>query len=77
MSYIIYLMYTKTNYNIRFKRYSLFFKALENLKRYCGNSSTSYLCQRIPMGSNLSPSVWQSYINAISIDCKAESIVRQ
>ena len=27
--------------------------------------SASYLYQRIPMGLNISPAVWQSYINAI------------
>ena len=38
-------------------------------KRYCGilpySGSASYLHQRIPMGLNISPSIWQSYINAI------------
>ena len=37
--------------------------------RYCGIllyfGSTSYLYQRMPMGLNISPSIWQSYINAI------------
>ena len=41
----------------------------ENSKKYCGRlpyfGSTSYLYQRMPMGSNISPSIWQSYINAI------------
>ena len=41
----------------------------ENSKKYCGIlpyfGSTSYLYQRIPMGLNISPAVWQSYINAI------------
>ena len=41
----------------------------ENLKRYCGIlpyfGSKSYLYQRMPMGLNISPSIWQSYINAI------------
>ena len=27
--------------------------------------SASYLYQRMPMGLNISPSIWQSYINAI------------
>ena len=40
-----------------------------NSKRYCGLlpyfGSTSYLYQRMPMGLNISPSIWQSYINAI------------
>ena len=38
-------------------------------KKYCGIlpyfESTSYLHQRMPMGLNISPAVWQSYINAI------------
>ena len=41
----------------------------ENSKRYCGIlpyfSSTSYLYQRMPMGLNISPSIWQSYMNTI------------
>ena len=43
-----------------------------NSKRYCGIlryfSSSSFLYQRMPMGLNISPSIWQSYINAI-LDC--------
>ena len=35
-------------------------------KRYCGIlpyfGSASYLYQRMPMGLNISPSIWQSYI---------------
>ena len=38
---------------------------LDNLKRYCGIlpyfGSASYLYQRIPMGLNISASIWQSY----------------
>ena len=41
----------------------------ESSKKYCGIlpyfGSTSYLYQRMPMGLNISPTVWQSYINAI------------
>ena len=41
----------------------------ESSKKYCGIlpyfGSTSYLYQRMPMGLNISPAVWQSYINAI------------
>ena len=37
--------------------------------KYCGKlpyfGSASYLYQRMPMGLNISPTVWQSYINAI------------
>ena len=44
----------------------------EDSKRYCGIlpyfGSSSYLYQRMPMGLNISPSIWQSYINAI-LDC--------
>ena len=44
----------------------------ENSKKYCGiqpfSSNSSYLYQRMPMGLNISPSIWQSYINAI-LDC--------
>ena len=41
----------------------------ENSKKHCGIlpyfGSTSYLYQRMPLGLNISPAVWQSYINAI------------
>ena len=41
----------------------------ENSKTYCGIlsyfGSTSSLYQRMPMGLNISPAVWQTYINAI------------
>ena len=44
----------------------------ENSKKYCGIlpyfGSTSYLYQRMPMGLNISPSIWQLHINAI-LDC--------
>ena len=44
----------------------------ENSRIYCGIlpyfGSSSYLYQRMPMGLNISPSIWQSYINAI-LDC--------
>ena len=43
-----------------------------NSKKYCGIlpyfGSASYLYQRMPMGWNISPSIWQSYINVI-LDC--------
>ena len=48
------------------------FRLSEISKRYCGIlpyfGSTSYLYQRMPMGLNISPSSWQSYINTI-LDC--------
>ena len=41
----------------------------EDSKRYCRIlpyfGSTLYLYQRMPMGLNISPSIWQSYINAV------------
>ena len=41
----------------------------ESSKKYCGIlqffGSMSYLYQRMPMGLNISPAVWQPYINAI------------
>ena len=44
----------------------------ENSRKYCGIlpyfGSSSYLYQRMPMGLNILPSIWQSYINAI-LDC--------
>ena len=44
----------------------------EEAKKYCGIllhfGSTSYIYQRMPMGLNISPSIWQSYINVI-LDC--------
>ena len=47
-------------------------RLLENSKRYCGVLpyfiSASCLYQRMPMGLNISPSIWQSYINA-NLNC--------
>ena len=44
-------------------------RLMESSKKYCGIlpyfGSASYLYQRMPMGLNISPAVWQSYINAI------------
>ena len=41
----------------------------ENSKKYCGIlpyfGSASYLYQTMSMGLNISPAIWQSYINAI------------
>ena len=49
-----------------------YLRFLENSRKYCGILpyfvSSSYLYQRMPMGLNISPSIWQSYINAI-LDC--------
>ena len=48
----------------------------ENSKKYCDIlpyfGSTSYLYQRMLMGLNISPEVWQSYINAI-LSCLSSS----
>ena len=47
-------------------------RLLKNSKRYCGIvpnfGSASYLDQRMPMGLNISPSIWLSLINVI-LDC--------
>ena len=47
-------------------------RLLENSRKYCGIlpyfGSSSYLYQRMPMGLNILPYIWQSYINAI-LDC--------
>ena len=44
----------------------------ENSKTYCGIlpyfGSDSYLYQRMPMNLNISPAIWQSYINVI-LEC--------
>ena len=41
----------------------------ENSKKYCGIlsyfGSSSYLYQRMLMALNISPSIWQSYMNVI------------
>ena len=58
--------------SIRSKRCLSLTETVRKLKRYCGIlpyfGSSSYLYQRMPMGLNISPSIWQSYINAI-LDC--------
>ena len=47
-------------------------RLMENSKKYFGIlpyfGSASYLYQRMPMGLNISPAIWQSYINVI-LDC--------
>ena len=52
----------------------------ENSKKFCGIlpyfCSQSYLYQRMPMGLNISPPIWQSYINAILNACKIGSTVK-
>ena len=47
-------------------------RLLEDLKGNCGIlpyfGSASYIYQRMPIGFNTSPSIWQSYVNAI-LEC--------
>ena len=47
-------------------------RLLEEAKKYCSIlpyfGSASYIYQRMPMGLNIYPSIWQSYINAI-LEC--------
>ena len=49
-----------------------FMRLSEHSKKYCRIlpyfGSTSYLYQRMPIGLNISPLIWQSYTNAI-LDC--------
>ena len=44
-------------------------RLLEKSQKYCGTlpyfGSASYLYQRVPMGLNVSPPIWQSYVNTI------------
>ena len=46
-------------------------------EEFCGIlpyfGSPSYLYQRMPMGLNISPTIWQSYINAI-LSCLQSSV---
>ena len=59
-------------FSIRFEGYILLLRLSENMKKYCGIlpyfGSASYLYQRMPMELNVSPPIWQSYINTI-LDC--------
>ena len=52
----------------------------ENFKKYCRIfphfGSASYMYQRMSMGLNISPSIWQSYINAI-LNCLQRNTVKQ
>ena len=47
-------------------------RLLERAKKYCSIlpyfKSVSYIYHRMPMGLNISPSIWQSYISAI-LEC--------
>ena len=53
----------------------------EDSKRYCGIlpyfRSASYIYQRMPMGLNISPSIWQWYINEILECLQSKNIVKQ
>ena len=53
----------------------------ENSKKFCGIlpyfGSPSYLYQRMPMRWNISPPIWQSYINAILSCLQSRNIVKQ
>ena len=52
-------------------------RLMENSKKYCGIlpyfRSAFYLCQRMPMGLNISPTIWQSHIDAI-LDCLQSTV---
>ena len=53
----------------------------EKSEKYCGIlpyfGSVSYFYQRIPIGLNISPLIWQTYINTILNCLMAESTVKQ
>ena len=53
----------------------------KNSKRYCGIlpyfSSSSYLYQRMPMGMNISPSIWQPLLIQSWIVFRVENNVKQ
>ena len=53
----------------------------ENSRKYCGIlpyfGSSSYLYQRMLMGLNISPAIWQSYINPILSCLQSRSIAKQ
>ena len=55
-------------------------KLSEDSKRCCSIlpyfGSTLYIYQRMPMGLNISPSIWQSYINAILECLQSRNIVK-
>ena len=52
-------------------------RSTESSKKYCGIlpyfGTASYLYQRMPIGLNISPTVWQSYIHAI-LSCLSSRI---
>ena len=63
------LAYLQSSINVRFERCFSFFESFRKLKKKLWNinnfDSTSYLYQRMPMGLNISQSIWHSYINAV------------
>ena len=52
----------------------------EKSQKYCGIlpyfGSASYLYQRMPMGLNISPPIWQTYINTVLNSLEVGNIVR-
>ena len=61
-----------SSFSIRFERCISCIMTFADMKRYYGIlpyfGSATYIYQRMPMGLNISPSIWQSYINAI-LEC--------
>ena len=59
-------------FSIRCERCIPFLKAFRRFKRYCGIlpyfGRASYIYQRMPMGLDILPSIWQLYINTI-LEC--------
>ena len=56
-------------FSTRSKKMHFIHYGLHKIQKGCGIlpyfGSASYLFQRMPMGLNISPSIWQSYINVI------------
>ena len=61
-----------SSFSVRFKRCLSFIKTFRKAKKYCSIlpyfRSASHIYQRMPMGLNISSSIWQSYINVI-LEC--------
>ena len=59
-----------SSFGIRFKRHISFIKTFWKIQRNMWYITIFWKCiiytyQRMPMGLNISPSIWQSYINAV------------
>ena len=71
-SFSISISISSMNISVRIKRHFPFPLVIRELKEILWNTpyfgNASYLYQRMPIGLNISLSIWQSYINRI-LDC--------